>query len=70
MDNGTMCDGGNCPLKENCQRFSEYTDKYISRFLSPPYTMKKDIFDCPNLITKNQTDILTQIKDKNSGEDV
>jgi hypothetical protein len=60
---GTMCAGDGCPLKGNCQRFTEFTEKYMAKFLTPPYTMKKDMFDCEFLITKNQTNILKQIEE-------
>ncbi len=59
-----MCDGGKCPLRENCQRYSEFADKYVSRLLTPPYTIKKGLFDCDSLITKNQVDLLEEIKNK------
>ena len=66
----TTCSGGDCPLKLNCKRFTESESMNQSYFLIPPYTMKKDLFDCEMLWTQNQTDILTQLKEIARGKKV
>lgn len=39
----TMCEGINCPLKENCYRFTANKNEiYQSYFVEVPYNEKKD----------------------------
>lgn len=64
----TMCSGQGCPLKQNCKRFTSVGDKYQSYFMEPPFTMKKDLFDCEMIWTQNQTDILTQLQNITNGK--
>lgn len=47
MPDITMCKGGDCPLKEYCERHTatpcEYRQSY---FVDPPYKKKMDGTDC------------------------
>lgn len=36
--------------------------------MEPPFTMKKDLFDCEMIWTQNQTDILTQLQNITNGK--
>lgn len=41
MPDITMCEGTNCPLKENCYRYKAKPDIYQSYFIKPPYEQNK-----------------------------
>ena len=50
----TMCEGTNCPLKENCYRFNaESNDLYQSYFTEVPFDKKTN--DCEYYWKINKT---------------
>ena len=45
MPDITMCDGTDCPLKEQCYRYTATSSEYQSYFIKPPFKKKKcDMF--------------------------
>lgn len=48
MSDITMCDGGRCPVKEQCYRYTaKPTPKWQSYFYEIPYNFEKK--ECENL---------------------
>jgi hypothetical protein len=58
----TMCTGDDCPLKENCYRFTAEASKYLqSYFLTSPFDGKT----CNSYWGKHSESIYNQLKPKN-----
>jgi hypothetical protein len=37
----SKCEGTNCPLKENCYRFTAIANKYYQAYIEPPYNKEE-----------------------------
>jgi hypothetical protein len=64
----TFCIGGDCPLKNNCKRFTTKRDGG-DYFLGLPFSMKDGLFNCDFLWTPNQTSILEQLETITNGKE-
>jgi hypothetical protein len=72
MPDIAMCEGGDCPLKESCHRFTANPSDYQSYFVDPPIkdgkcemywgTRQTYLFDMLN-------DIVNGNENKSDGED-
>ena len=47
MPDIAMCEGTDCPLRENCKRFMSEPDSYSQSYMSPPYKDGKCDFYWP-----------------------
>ena len=56
----TMCEGLDCPVKEDCYRFNAKADEYQCYFLEPPYDKEKK--KCDYYWGNNSQSIFVQIK--------
>lgn len=65
----TKCNGGQCPIKEKCYRYTAQADDYQSWFFSPPFEvdMENKTFKCDMYWGEQQDLILGQLKNITSG---
>jgi hypothetical protein len=60
----TKCKGTNCPIKQNCYRYTAKEDKlYQAYFVDPPFTMNDEKFDCEMYWGEIGKSIYKQLKD-------
>ena len=47
MSDITKCHGFDCPVKENCKRFTaKHNEIWQAYFLDPPHTLTDNVFKC------------------------
>jgi len=68
MPDITMCKGDNCPLKDQCFRYTAKPSEYQSYLPKEPYTLEKNEFKCNMLWTKNNQSVLDQLNSILNGE--
>ena len=60
----TKCKGTNCPIKQNCYRYTAKEDElYQAYFVDPPFTMDDEKFDCEMYWGTTAKSIYKQLKD-------
>lgn len=60
----TMCMGVDCPVKENCKRFTSKPDEiWQAYFLDSPYKKTDTSFTCDMYWGENAESIWQQLKD-------
>lgn len=64
----TMCKGDNCPLKDQCFRYTAKPSEYQSYFVNTPYKIKNNEFKCNYLWTDNNQRVLNQLESILRGE--
>lgn len=57
----TLCEGTNCPLKDQCFRYTAKPSEYQSYFTKEPYTLEKNKFKCEFLWTNDNHSVLDQL---------
>ena len=62
----TMCKGGNCPVKEQCTRYTAKAGSYQSYFTKVPYN--ENTKECDVYWGKNADNIFNQLKDIINGK--
>ena len=66
----TMCDGTDCPIKEQCDRFTSKPNEHRqSYFVNVPGKLDEDLqFTCDWFYGETQESILNQLKDIVNGQ--
>lgn len=63
MTDITKCSGGKCPLKSNCRRHIQWTDKLFEwSFDKPPYRVRAGIVSCKMFYGDKARMLLDQLK--------
>lgn len=66
MPDITMCEGGKCPQKERCYRYTAFPNEYQqSYFVSPPYQMD----GCPYFWKMEEHDYERSVADRTGHRD-
>lgn len=63
-----MCKGDNCPLKDQCFRYTAKPSEYQSYFVNTPYKIKSNKFKCEYLWADNNQAIIDNINSILNGE--
>jgi hypothetical protein len=70
MPDITMCHGFECPVKEKCKRFtSKPSNVWQAYFLSPPYAITDNVFECNMFWGDTQDAIMKELMGIVSGKD-
>lgn len=69
MSDITKCPGTDCPIKDNCYRFTvNSSEVWQAYFLEIPGEMKDDKFTCNMYWESNAESVWNQLKDITNGE--
>jgi|LakMenEpi03Aug12_release.lakeMendotaPanAssembly.Ray.scaffolds.fasta_scaffold09189_22 hypothetical protein len=64
----TLCEGTNCPLKDQCFRHTAKPSEYQSYFTVVPFKIKNNEFKCHYLWTDNNEAVINNINSILKGE--
>jgi hypothetical protein len=69
MSDITKCNGGDCPLKQECYRHTAPDSKHQSYFVLHPFSTNKDgRVACDMFWSERQYGVMNQLKDILNGE--
>lgn len=55
------CSGVNCPIRDRCNRFSQYSSNHD--IINHPYKIENGVFSCDLFWGESQTQMLNQLEE-------